>query len=61
MLKQIVLAVAFALSTFVVMIGVQAQQVPNPTTATEVLGLAPGTAMTKPYVETVARSWRNSE
>jgi hypothetical protein len=32
-----------------------AEQVPIPTTAAEVPGPAPGTAMTKPYVETVGR------
>jgi hypothetical protein len=32
-----------------------AQQVPLPTTAAQVPGPAPGTAMTKPYVQTVAR------
>src|SRR5262244_1062859 len=35
---------------------VHAQQVPLPTTAAEVPGPAPGTAMTKPYVQAVARS-----
>src|SRR5215469_5104688 len=34
---------------------VHAQQVPLPTTAAEVGGPAPGTAMTKPYVQMVAR------
>src|SRR5215831_14083768 len=34
---------------------VHAQQVPLPTTAAEVPGPAPGTAMTKPYVQMVAR------
>lgn len=34
---------------------VHAQQVPLPTTAAEVPGPAPGTAMTKPYVQTVGR------
>ena len=32
-----------------------AQQVPIPTTAAQVPGPAPGTAMTKPYVQMVAR------
>jgi hypothetical protein len=32
-----------------------AQQVPIPTTAAQVPGPAPGTAMTKPYVQAVAR------
>ena len=34
---------------------VHAQQVPSPTTAAEVPGPAPGTAMTKAYVQTVGR------
>jgi len=34
---------------------VHAQQVPLPTTAAEVSGPVPGTAMTKPYVQMVAR------
>src|SRR5215831_7450044 len=34
---------------------VHAQQVPLPTTAAQVTGPAPGTAMTKPYVQMVAR------
>jgi hypothetical protein len=34
---------------------VHAQQVPLPTTAAQVPGPAPGTAMTKPYVQMVAR------
>jgi hypothetical protein len=33
--------------------GAQAQQYPNPTTVAEVPGPAPGTAMTKDYVQTV--------
>jgi hypothetical protein len=39
----------------VAMAGAQAEQVPIPKTAAEVPGPVPGTAMTKPYVETVAR------
>jgi hypothetical protein len=42
-------------ASFLPMIGVQAQQLPIPTTAADVPGPAPGTAMTKPYVETVGR------
>jgi hypothetical protein len=39
----------------VMMTVASAQQVPLPTTAAQVPGPAPGTAMTKPYVQMVAR------
>lgn len=46
-----VVALAFSLGT----ISVQAQQVPLPTTAAEVPGPPPGTAMTKQYVQMIGR------
>jgi len=51
-LKTLILtaALAGALTT-----AARAQQVPLPTTVTEVPGPAPGTAMTKPYVQTIGR------
>src|SRR5262245_11174779 len=45
-------AVAYAVMTTVV----YAQQVPLPTTAAQVPGPAPGTAMIKPYVQAVERT-----
>jgi hypothetical protein len=47
--------IAAALVCALVGIQAQAQQFPIPTTAAEVPGPAPGTAMTKAYVETVGR------
>jgi hypothetical protein len=42
-------------ATVTVVMTAHAQQVPIPTTAADVPGPAPGTAMTKPYVEAVGR------
>jgi hypothetical protein len=44
-----------AVANLVLVTGAPAQRVPIPTTAAEVPGPAAGTAMTKPYVETVGR------
>ena len=52
MLKSLPLAV---LVCVLMVTANHAQQVPIPTTAAEVPGPAPGTAMTKPYVQMVAR------
>ena len=49
------LACAIAVSLVMPLANSQAQQVPLPTTAAEVPGPAPGTAMTKDYVQTVGR------
>src|SRR5215470_7589020 len=48
MMASLALTVAFTTTTF-------AQQVPLPTTAAQVPGPAPGTPMTKLYVQAVAR------
>src|SRR5215471_20234534 len=54
--RTILKALALAALVCVVMATVvHAQQIPLPTTAAEVPGPAPGTAMTKPYVQAVAR------
>jgi hypothetical protein len=57
-LKSSILATALACaSSFTVTPNIaQAQQVPIPQTARQVLGPAPGTAMTEAYVQTVART-----
>ena len=56
MKRTILTALALAaLVCVVITTVVHAQQIPLPTTAAEVPGPAPGTAMTKPYVQTVAR------
>jgi len=52
-LKAVACLIGAALATLAA--SVQAQQVPIPTTAAEVPGPAPGTAMTKAYVQTVGR------
>ena len=49
------LALTSAVASLVLVTAAGAQQVPIPTTAAEVPGPAAGTAMTKPYVETVGR------
>ena len=51
-LRTLTFAAAFGAVT---MTAVHAQQIPIPTTAAQVPGPAPGTAMTKPYVQMVAR------
>jgi hypothetical protein len=51
-LRALTLTAAFSA---VAMTVVHAQQVPIPTIAAQVPGPAPGTAMTKPYVQMVAR------
>lgn len=52
-LKSVACAISVALVTLVG--NVQAQQVPIPTTAAEVLGPAPGNTLTKEYVQMVGR------
>jgi len=55
-MKQILRTLIFAAASSAVMTTVlHAQQIPLPTTAAQVPGPAPGTAMTKPYVQTVGR------
>jgi hypothetical protein len=54
-LKSSILSIAFASSFIEAPKMAQAQQVPTPQTASQVPGPAPGTAMTKAYVQTVAR------
>src|SRR5262245_51416250 len=55
-MKQILRTLIFAAASSAVMTTVlHAQQIPLPTTAAQVPGPAPGTAMTKPYVQMVAR------
>jgi hypothetical protein len=56
-LKQTLLRTLTVAGVFCVVMTtvVHTQQVPLPTTAAEVSGPAPGTAMTKPYVQAVAR------
>ena len=52
-MASLALTVAFTTTTFAQ--EARAQQVPLPTTAAQVAGPAPGTPMTKPYVQAVAR------
>ena len=56
-MKRILLRTLMVAGTvsFVTTTVAHAQQVPLPTIAAEVPGPAPGTAMTKPYVQTVGR------